>query len=130
MNGGTPIDGEILPPEAAAADERNTRKAAANEKAVRRNFWGTLKRAARQIPFSHDVVAAYFCAMDPAVPFRVRATLLGALAYFVAPIDAIPDFLLGIGFSDDATVLLGAITMVAAHITSEHRKRAQKALED
>lgn len=114
-----PLDGEILPPEGKTADDDS----------VRDGFWTTLRRAARQIPFTHDVVAAYYCATDPNVPFRVRATLMGALAYFVAPIDAIPDVILGVGFSDDATVLLAAITLVATHITPDHRERAKKALQ-
>ncbi|MBJ3775763.1 YkvA family protein [Acuticoccus mangrovi] len=115
-----PLDGEILgPEEARAAEDR-----------VRRKFWPTLRKALRQVPFTHDLVAAYYCAIDPDVPLRVRATLLGALAYFVAPIDAIPDLLLGIGFTDDATILLGAISMVAAHITDRHRALAKKALTD
>ncbi|MEM7695316.1 MAG: YkvA family protein [Pseudomonadota bacterium] len=115
-----PLEGEILPPE---------REDGAQDQTVRDGFWTTLRRAARQIPFTHDLVAAYYCAMDPNVPFRVRATLLGALAYFVAPIDAIPDVIMGVGFTDDATVLLGAITMVAAHITPQHREKAKAALE-
>lgn len=113
--------GEILGPETIGAED---------EAKVRGRFWPTMRKAARQIPFSRDVVAAYYCALDPDVPFRVRATLLGALVYFVTPLDAIPDFLLGIGFGDDVTVLMGAITLVAAHITDRHRQRAEKALAD
>jgi len=120
----TVYDGEILPPDPSAEE------AEANERKVRKGFWRTLKRAARQIPFTHDVVAAYYCALDPAVPFRVRAVLLGALAYFIAPFDALPDVIVGLGFTDDATVLMGAITMVAAHITPLHRERARQALDD
>lgn len=121
-----PIDGEILPPDPSlGADDT-----AAREHVVRKGFWRTFKRAARQIPFTHDLAAAYYCAIDPDVPFRVRATLLGALAYFVAPIDALPDVILGIGFTDDATVLIGAISMVAAHITTAHRERAKQALAE
>ncbi|UOM36400.1 YkvA family protein [Acuticoccus sp. I52.16.1] len=120
--------GEILGPDARGA---NTGQAFEKDEAkVRRRFWPTLRKAARQVPFTRDLVAAYYCAMDPDVPFRVRATLLGALAYFVSPIDAIPDMLLGVGFSDDVTVLMGAIAMVASHITDRHRERAKKALED
>ena len=112
------LHGEVLPPEEAVREEAR----------VRPSFWPTLKRALRQIPFSEDLVAAYYCAMDPAVPLRVRGTLLGALAYFVMPFDAVPDILAGIGFSDDATVLLAAIAMVASHITDEHRRKASAAL--
>jgi len=131
-----PLDGEILPPERrgpAAGEYTHAPPGArldADEGEVRRGFWRTLRRAARQVPFTHELVGAYYCAIDPRVPFRVRAALLGALAYFVAPFDALPDLVPGIGFSDDATVLIGVIGMVAAHITPAHRERARQALEE
>lgn len=117
---GVPLDGEILQPERVAADEAR----------VRSGFWPKLRRTARAIPFTHDLVAAYYCAIDPDVPFRVRATLLAALAYFISPLDAVPDFLIGIGLGDDITILVGAISMVAAHITDRHREKAKQALAD
>ncbi|MCC6735795.1 MAG: DUF1232 domain-containing protein [Bauldia sp.] len=110
--------GEILGP----AEEAQERK-------VRRGFWGTLRRAARQIPFSEEVVAAYYCAIDRNTPTRVRAVLLGALAYFVLPIDTIPDIVAGIGFADDASILLATLGMVRAHITPAHRAAARETLE-
>ncbi|MHA1157197.1 MAG: YkvA family protein [Alphaproteobacteria bacterium] len=99
-------------------------------KRVRAKFWATFRRAARVIPFSEDLVASYFCAFDSQTPARVRATLLAALAYFVLPLDAIPDLLAGIGFTDDVTVLVAAIAMVRAHITPVHRQAARKALSE
>lgn len=117
---GDVLFGEILGPE----DEIR------REKKVRRGFWRTMRKAARAIPFADEVAAAYFCALDPATPKRVRGVLLAALAYFVLPIDAVPDILAGIGFTDDVTVLLAAVTMVGAHITPAHREAARKALAD
>jgi len=99
-----------------------------NERSVKRGFWAKLLKFAGHIPFSEELASAYFCAMDPATPTRVRATLLAALAYFVAPIDAIPDFLAGIGFTDDAAVLAAVIALVAQHITAMHREKARAAL--
>jgi uncharacterized membrane protein YkvA (DUF1232 family) len=113
------LDGDILGPE----EEKR-------EDDIKRNFWRTLKKAARYIPFSNDLVAAYFCAMDPLSPTRVRVILFGALSYFIAPFDAIPDFLLALGFSDDATVLMATITAVRTYISPAHYKAAQTALED
>jgi len=110
--------GEILGPE---DDHRR-------EKRVRSRFWSTLRKAARAIPFADDVVAAYFCALDPATPQRVRGVLLAALAYFILPLDAVPDFIAGLGFTDDVTVLLAAISLVRAHITHVHREAARAAL--
>jgi uncharacterized membrane protein YkvA (DUF1232 family) len=95
---------------------------------VKRGFWRTFRRAARFIPFSNELVAAYYSALDPATPHRVRLMLLAALAYFVLPFDTIPDLLAGIGFSDDAAVLLATISLVRAHITPVHREAAKQAL--
>ncbi len=53
------------------------------ERTVRRDFWTALKRFARQLPFVENLVAAYYCALDPATPMRVRGILLAALAYFI-----------------------------------------------
>lgn len=97
---------------------------------VRARFWQTLRKAASHIPFIEDVIAAYFCAMDPATPRRVRGILLAALAYFVLPFDAIPDILAVIGFSDDVAVLTIAIAAVRTHIKQEHFLAAQNALKN
>ena len=112
------LDPEILGPE-------ETR-----EERIRERLWSTVKRAARSIPFMEDVVASWYCALDPKTPNRVRMTLLAALAYFVAPIDVVPDLLPLVGFSDDAGVLMAAIAMVRAHITDDHRKAAKKAMAE
>jgi len=99
-----------------------------NERSVKRGFWAKLLKVAGHIPFAEEMASAYFCAMDPATPTRVRGMLLAALAYFVAPIDAIPDFVVGIGFTDDAAVLTAVIALVAQHITARHREKARAAL--
>ena len=119
------LHGEILGPEVLAPEDE-----AARSERVRRRFWATLRKAARYVPFADDFVAAYFCALDPATPHRVRAVLLAALAYFVLPFDAVPDFLAGIGFSDDVTVLVATIALVRAHITPAHRAAARRTLSE
>jgi uncharacterized membrane protein YkvA (DUF1232 family) len=96
---------------------------------VARDFWDKLRRYVRRIPFVEDAVAAYYCAMDPATPLPVKAVLLGALAYFILPIDIIPDFIALVGFVDDAGVLYAAIRTVAPHIKDSHRQQARAAIE-
>ena len=61
------------------------------ENEVREKFWRTAKKAARQIPFMEEVVAAYYCAMDKNTPLRAKGILVAALGYFVLPADTIPD---------------------------------------
>lgn len=101
---------------------------ARNTRTVEHGFWKKLLMVAGHIPFAEDLAAAYFCAFDPATPSRVRGLLLAALAYFVLPFDAIPDFVAGLGFTDDAAVLAGAIALVAKHITAVHRQKARATL--
>jgi uncharacterized membrane protein YkvA (DUF1232 family) len=101
---------------------------ARNEKIVDRDFWTKLRKVAGKVPFAEDAAAAYFCAVDPTTPSKVKATLFAALAYFVMPFDVIPDFLAGIGFTDDAAVIALALSMVAKNIRPEHRARARAAL--
>ena len=106
------------------------RKAGTAEDDVRDGFWRTAKRAAAKVPFMDELVASYYAALDTRTPWKVRATLLGALGYFVLPADMIPDFLAVVGFTDDIAVLTAAIASVRPHIKDGHRKAARDALED
>jgi len=101
---------------------------AQNERTVERGFWKKLLAVAGRIPFADDAAAAYFCAFDPTTPTRVRGVLMAALAYFVLPFDIIPDFIAGIGFTDDAAVMAMAIGLVSRHIKPRHVAKAREAL--
>ena len=61
---------------------------------------------------------------------RARLILVGALAYFVSPFDIVPDFILALGFVDDASVLMAALATVRSSIREEHRDAARRALAD
>ncbi len=100
-----------------------------NEAAIARDFWPKLKRSLARIPFAEDVLAAFYCAFDPATPLKVKGILLAALAYFIMPIDVIPDVLLGLGFTDDMAVLYTAISMIRSHMTQAHRDKAKETLD-
>ncbi len=104
-------------------------RGARDEARLRRDFWRKARRVAAGLPFAEDLLAAYYCAFDRATPLRVKATLVGALAYFVLPFDVVPDVLPVIGFTDDAAVLLAAVRMVAGHLRPEHRDAARAALQ-
>jgi uncharacterized membrane protein YkvA (DUF1232 family) len=99
-----------------------------NEHTVREGFWPKLARNLSYVPFADKMVAAYYCAMDPATPFKVRATLFAALAYFIVPFDVVPDIVLGLGFTDDMAVLITAFTLIRNHMTEEHLDKASEAI--
>ena len=107
---------------------RNAADFIRDEERVRREFWHKVRRAAVQLPFAEDLLAAWYCAFDRETPTEVRAALIGALAYFVLPFDAMPDVMPMLGFADDAAVLVTALRLVASHLLPEHRAAAQRAI--
>ncbi len=107
------------------SDDRND-----DRDTVEKNFWPKFRRFAARIPFAEDLLAAYYAALDPLTPRRVRAVLLAALAYFVVPTDMIPDFIVGVGFTDDAAVLATALGALAEHIRPRHREHARSTLAE
>jgi uncharacterized membrane protein YkvA (DUF1232 family) len=92
------------------------------------DFWRKVRKVAGRIPFAPDIVALWYCAADPATPLRVRATIWGAIAYFVLPIDLVPDVIAGLGFTDDAAVVAAVLGTVAVHVKPQHRDAARRAL--
>jgi uncharacterized membrane protein YkvA (DUF1232 family) len=114
----------------SAEEMAEIRRSLRDEARFGSEFLGRLKRVAKRIPFAEDLLAAWICTRDPATPRRVRLTLLAALGYFVLPLDAIPDILPFIGFTDDAAVIAAALAAVAGSITPEHREKAKRTLAE
>src|SRR5580700_6803050 len=102
---------------------------AADEPRLRRRCWSKAKRIGAALPFAEDLLAAYYCAFDRDTPLQVKAVLVGAIACFVLPFDAVPDGLPLIGLTDDAAVLATAIRLVAASIGPVHRAAGRRALQ-
>lgn len=96
---------------------------------VKLGFWPKFRKFIGRVPFSDDLLAAYYCAFDDKTPRKVRGVLLAALAYFILPIDFVPDFIIGLGFSDDATVLMTAFGLVSQYVKPRHKDKAREALE-
>lgn len=114
-------NGDSIPTQLPIPTERQQRR-------TRRKLLPKLLRVAGRIPFADDLAAAYYCALDPQTPVKVKMILFAALGYFVLPVDAIPDVLTGLGFTDDATVLATALGIVGAHIREPHRAAARRLL--
>lgn len=100
------------------------------EQRIRRKFWPTFQKAFAQLPFAEDIVTAYYCALDEKTPAHAKGILLAALAYFVLPIDIVPDFIVTIGFGDDIAILTAAIATLRNHMTEDQRKAARKSIAD
>lgn len=92
------------------------------------SFFGKAKRMAAKVPFVLDAVAMYYCMLDARTPGWVKASVAGALVYFVSPVDAIPDALIGIGYTDDAAVVMGTAKAIGSALKPRHYRKAKKGL--
>lgn len=114
---------EILAPVGAEEEARR-------ENRVRERFLRAFRRVATNIPFAEDLLAAYYCALDPLTPAKTKAILFAALAYFILPFDTVPDFLAFIGFGDDIAVLAAAVSAISGQLKPAHREAARKTLAE
>ena len=94
------------------------------------SLWRKLTRQARRA--GREVVGyalqLHYAAHKPTTPTWARRTAYGALAYFILPLDAVPDFIAGIGYTDDLGALTLALTTLAAHIDDDVRADADAQL--
>lgn len=72
----------------------------------------------------------FYALKKPDLPVKARGTIIGALGYFIFPMDLISDMILGIGYTDDVAVLIGALVVTAFYIDEEVRNKAKAKLRD
>ena len=70
------------------------------------------------------------CLKDPATPLRIKALILGDLTYLISPLDALPDPLPLIGYSDDLTLMAATLVAIAAYVKPEHRAAAKATIAE
>jgi len=74
------------------------------------------------------VLWLWFASRRPDLPAWARTTVYGALAYFVLPVDAIPDLLPLVGYTDDIGVLSYALVTVASYVDADVKRRTADVL--
>ncbi|ODR84989.1 YkvA family protein [Shewanella xiamenensis] len=98
----------------------------AEEAFTETGFWNKIKMFGRQA--GREVVERalwlYYAAQKPNTPTWAKSVIFGALAYFISPLDAIPDLTPLVGFTDDLGALAAALTMVTLYIDDEVKSLA------
>ena len=97
-----------------------------NEQRVAAGFWPKIRRVAAKVPFATQALSVWYCARDDETPLRAKGMMLAALAYFVMPFDAIPDVIVGLGFTDDAAVFAALLALVGRNLKPRHREAAKR----
>lgn len=92
-------------------------------------FWKKIERVAKKVGATVllPVFTLYYLLQDDKVSIQHKAYIVGALGYFILPIDLIPDGILPvIGFTDDIAVMTLVLKLVKDSITPEIKVRANQ----
>lgn len=95
-------------------------------------FWDKLKKFGKKAGSSvvYAVLLLYFTLQKPEVPVKAKTIIIGALGYFILPLDLIPDVAVGVGYTDDLGALGVALFQVAIYIDDDIKNRAKEKLKD
>jgi uncharacterized membrane protein YkvA (DUF1232 family) len=72
----------------------------------------------------------YYMLGDGKVPLKHKACIVGALGYFILPVDLIPDFVAGLGFTDDLAVATILLKQLKDNITPEIKEKTDRKIEE
>ncbi len=96
------------------------------------SFWDKLVKYAKSA--GEEVVQKalwlYYAAESENTPVWAKTAIYGALGYFIFPIDAVPDVVPVLGYTDDLGVLVAAIGTVSLYITDDVKRKAKAKLAD
>ncbi|MEB3279209.1 MAG: DUF1232 domain-containing protein [Lyngbya sp.] len=73
----------------------------------------------------YNALLLYLTSKSKNIPLSYKGIAVGALGYFILPIDLIPDLIPGFGFGDDITAMFTAIAAVGSAITPDIEQAAQ-----
>jgi uncharacterized membrane protein YkvA (DUF1232 family) len=95
-------------------------------------FWQKVKKFAKAAgkEVIEKALVLYYCLRDPDTPKFARTVIVGALGYFIVPLDAIPDFTPIVGYTDDLGALVAALALVAVHVKAEHKAKTEEKLRE
>jgi uncharacterized membrane protein YkvA (DUF1232 family) len=95
------------------------------------NFWNKIKKHYKNVgkKLVELVIVLFYTLRDSDTPRWAKTIILGALGYFILPVDIIPDFIPISGFTDDFASITLALGAVALHIKEEHKEKARAILD-
>ncbi|OHX68365.1 YkvA family protein [Flammeovirga pacifica] len=81
-----------------------------------------VKKAGEKVVYAGLIL--FFMYIDNETPSKAKAAIAGALGYLIIPFDLIPDFVPVVGFADDFSVVVAAISYAAVCLKEEHKNLA------
>jgi uncharacterized membrane protein YkvA (DUF1232 family) len=72
----------------------------------------------------------YYTLQDGDVPLKTKAYIIGALGYFILPLDMIPDFIAGLGYTDDIAVITLLLKHLRTNITPQIEEKTDMKIKE
>lgn len=96
------------------------------------DFWSRLKKHTKRLGKGglRHALTLYYTLHEPNVPTWAKTVIVGALGYFIFPLDAIPDFIPVLGLTDDLAVLAAAIGTLELNIPQSARDKADEKMRE
>lgn len=96
------------------------------------SFWDKIKSVAKKAggKVIYCALLLYCVMKSPSVPTQQKLIIVGALGYFILPVDLIPDFIPVAGYTDDWGALIACYLAVKNNITSDIEAEAKEMYED
>ena len=95
-------------------------------------FWKKVKKVAKKAgrEIIQEALKLLYVIIGKKIPLPAKTLAIGALGYFISPIDAIPDITPVVGYADDLGVIALAISSLKKYITPKIEKQAKEKSED
>ncbi len=95
------------------------------------SFWNKVLSMAKKagLKLIYLALLLYYTLESRNVSKTDKAIIIGALGYFILPLDVIPDYIPFIGYTDDMTILYYAYKRVKTNINDHIREKAKNKLD-
>ncbi len=102
------------------------------DKYSNKGLWGKLKNNFSKVSTNtiEKVLTMYYAFRDEETPTWAKTVIAGALGYFIFPIDAVPDIIPALGYTDDISILIAAIAALGFNIKDKHKNKAQEVISN
>lgn len=78
----------------------------------------------------YKTLLLYYVLIEDSVPFQIKSLIIGALGYLILPTDLIPDFIVGLGYTDDLAAISFVVSQIEEYRTEAIERKAKKTFED
>jgi len=108
-----------------------SKKEKESKKIDEKKFWNKIRKYARKAGAKvvYASLLMYYAFRKKETPAWAKTAILGALAYFLSPIDFIPDLTPLLGFTDDFAVMLTGLITIGTYIDEPVKRQARAKMD-